>query len=890
MTTTTNKKDLSYMGNPRLRKAHTQISLTKKQLSEYTKCMYDPIYFTKKYMKIVVLGKGIQPFDLYDFQEDMIATFTDERFVICKIPRQSGKALDLETPILTPQGFVRMGDLKDGDIVYGQDGKETKIEYATETRYNHKCYKVIFDNGDEIVADAEHLWTVNSNNWDIKNKILTTEQLIDYLPKKQKNARPYIDIQKPIETNKPVSYDPYLLGIWLGDGSSRTGDITCHNDDSHHYVSQINREINIKKYPSKPNITVINIRGLTTELKKLNQYKNKHIPTDILFAPYEQKLLFLKGLMDTDGTITEKGSCEFFQKNEDFIDDFRSLLSTMGIKSRKRPKIVNKQIYWTVSFCPDINVFSLPRKAEKQILGTHVKNKRIYIKDIIPTESVPVRCIRVDNNDHMFLAGHTLIPTHNSITTIAFLLHSILFNEHYSIGVLAHKGSAANGLLARLKLAYENLPLWLQQGIVEWNKGTIELENGSTVGAYATSADGLRSKSMDCILLDEFAFVPNNIAEEFFTSTYPVISAGNETKIIIVSTPRGMNHFYEMWVKAEQKKSEFVTIDVHWSAVPGRDQAWKEKTIRNTSEEQFNQEFNCEFLGSSSTLISATKLRQLMLLTKEPITKDFDNMLDIYEMPEEDHTYTICVDVSEGVGQDFSAYSIIDVTEVPYRLVAKYRNKNISPIELPAIVLTSARAYNDAFILVEINSIGHQVADILHFEFGYENLVKVESKGKQGQIYGPGFKRKIAFGLRHNVQTKGIGCTNLKTLIENDKLIIPDSHCVKELTSFVVNKKTYKAEDGSYDDLVMTLVNFGWLTSQRYFKEEILSNIRQIIQEENLKLLDSDLLPAPIIDDGLDHEKYERDANGELWFTDLQEKYPFDPFLTGTWDSWKTRL
>lgn len=561
------KKDTAYLGNPKLRKAHTQISMTKHQIEEYEKCMYDPIYFTKKYMKIVVLGKGIQPFDLYEFQEGMISTFTDERFVICKIPRQSGK----------------------------------------------------------------------------------------------------------------------------------------------------------------------------------------------------------------------------------------------------------------------------------------------------------------------------------SITTIAFLLHSILFNEYYSVGILAHKGSAANGLLGRLKLAYENLPQWLQQGIVEWNKGSIELENGSTIGAFATSADGLRSKSMDCILLDEFAFVPNNIAEEFFTSTYPVISAGNETKIIIVSTPRGMNHFYEMWVKAEQKKSEFVTIDVHWSAVPGRDEAWKERTIRNTSAEQFAQEYETEFLGSSSTLISAQKLRHLMVLARDPITKDFDNMLDIYEMPQPDHTYTICADVSEGIGLDYSTYSVIDVSAVPYKLVAKYRNKNITPIEFPAVILTTARAYNDAFVLIEVNTIGHQVADILHFEFGYENLIKVESKGKQGQMLGPGFKKKIAFGLKHNVQTKQIGCANLKALIENDKFEIPDTHCIKELTSFVQTQKTYKAEEGSYDDLAMTLVNFGWLTSQRYFKEEILSNIRQVIQEENLNLMDSDLLPAPVIDDGLD-ERMERDANGELWFTDIQEKYPFDPYLSGSWDSWKTKL
>lgn len=468
-----------------------------------------------------------------------------------------------------------------------------------------------------------------------------------------------------------------------------------------------------------------------------------------------------------------------------------------------------------------------------------------------------------------------------TITTVAYLLHTILFNMNYNIAILAHKGSAANGILQRLKLAYENLPAWLQSGIIEWNKGNIELENGSKIGAFATSADGLRSGSYDMILLDEFAFVPNNIAEDFFTSTYPVITAGTKTKIIIVSTPKGMNHFFEMWTKAVKKKSDYTPIEVHWSAVPGRDEKWKEETIRNTSAEQFQQEFETEFLGSSHTLISASKLKSLINLTDEPLFKEFD--MDIFEQPLPDHTYCMTVDVSEGTGNDYSTFAIIDVTEIPYRVVAKYRNNKIIPLLFPTTIYQAAKKYNEAFILVEINSIGLQVADILHFELAYDNLIKIEAKGKQGQVQTPGFKKKIAFGLKHNKQTKMIGCANLKSLMENDKLLVRDSQMISEFTTFVLDKQTYKAEQGSNDDLVMTLVNFGWLTSQRYFKENIQNDIRQTLQKEILDIMDQDITPFGIIDNGIDNPA-ERDASGDIWIEDRQKLYPFDDF------NWKPRL
>lgn len=472
-----------------------------------------------------------------------------------------------------------------------------------------------------------------------------------------------------------------------------------------------------------------------------------------------------------------------------------------------------------------------------------------------------------------------------SITTIAFLLHTILFSENCNIAILAHKGAAANGLLGRLKLAYENLPTWLQSGIIEWNKGNIELENGSKIGAFATSADGLRSGSYDIILLDEFAFVPNNIAEEFFTSTYPVISAGTKTKIIIVSTPKGMNHFYNMWVKAEQGKSDYKCIEVHWSAVPGRDEKWREETIRNTSEEQFQQEFNTEFLGSSNTLISSAKIQQMMLnIEYNPVIQ---GKMRYHEKPQPDHTYVIVVDVSEGLGLDYSTFSVIDVTTLPYRVVAIFRDNQVKPILLPSLVVAEAKKYNDAFILVEINSIGLQVADIIHYDLAYENLIKIQLKGKQGQQWTPGYAKKLAFGVKTSPQTKQIGCTNLKALIESDKLIVKDELVVKEFTTFSVDKKSFKAEEGNNDDLVMTLVNFAWLMAQKFFRETVMSDIRKILQEEQLQIMDQDLVPFGIIDDGVNNtDDSPIDANGDYWVESRKALYPFDNYSV----DWRAKL
>ena len=463
-----------------------------------------------------------------------------------------------------------------------------------------------------------------------------------------------------------------------------------------------------------------------------------------------------------------------------------------------------------------------------------------------------------------------------STTSVAYILHQVLFNENFVVAILANRAPTARELLQKLKLAFEYLPMFLKQGIKEWNKGSIYLANGSRVLADSTSGSSVRGFSFNLIFLDEFAFVPNNIAEEFFNSTYPTISSGKTSKVVIVSTPNGMNLFYKMWQKAVDKTSTYIPIEIHWSMVPGRDEAWAAETIRNTSQRQFDQEFGCEFLGSSNTLINGAKLASLHW--KEPVARN--ECMDIFEEPIPKHTYVLCADVAEGQGLDYSTFSIFDVTEIPYRQVAKYRNNEISPMLLPAVIYSAARKYNEAFVLIEINSIGLQVADILHYELNYENLLKFQLKGKQGNQWSGGFaagKNKLAFGLKISNQSKMIGCANLKTLIENDKLILADEDTITELFSFSADKKTFKAEEGSNDDLAMTCVHFGWLTAQKLFKETVSNDIRYALQKEISYLQDVENVPFGFIDNGIDspHDS-EIDVNGDRWVREREQLYPFD--------------
>jgi len=431
--------------------------------------------------------------------------------------------------------------------------------------------------------------------------------------------------------------------------------------------------------------------------------------------------------------------------------------------------------------------------------------------------------------------------TGKSTTVVSYLLHYAVFNDSVNIGILANKAATARELLSRLQTAYENLPKWMQQGIISWNKGSLELENGSKILAASTSASAVRGMSFNILFLDEFAFVPNHIADH------------------------GMNHFYRMWHDAEKGKNEYVPTDVHWSEVPGRDEKWKASTIANTSEQQFKVEFECEFLGSVDTLINPSKLRTLVY--DNPIKRNAG--LDVYEESKNNHDYVITVDVARGVSEDYSAFVVIDITQFPHRIVAKYRNNEIKPMLFPNIIYEVAKNYNGAYILCEVNDIGDQVASLLHYDLEYQNVLMCSMRGRAGQIVGQGFSgKKTQLGVKMSKTVKKVGSLNLKTMIEEDKLIFNDYEIIAELTTFIQKNNSFEAEEGCNDDLAMCLVIYAWLVAQDYFKELTDQDIRKRLYEEQKNQIEQDMSPFGFVVDGLNDEGSFVDNTGDRWFTD----------------------
>ena len=423
---------------------------------------------------------------------------------------------------------------------------------------------------------------------------------------------------------------------------------------------------------------------------------------------------------------------------------------------------------------------------------------------------------------------------------VGYILWYILFNQDKTVAILANKASTSREILARIKLAYEALPMWIQQGVKVWNKGDIELENGCRVLANSTASSAIRGFSISLLYLDEFAFVPTNIAEEFFTSVYPTISSGTTSKILISSTPNGMNHFYRMWTEATENQNGFKFVEANWRQVPGRDQKWADEQRRVLGDEKFLQEMECEFMGSAGTLLSAPALKSLAFVTPIHLS---ENGIKIYKAPEKNRNYVIVADTSRGKGLDYSAFSVIDVTELPYRQVCTYKDNNISPLVYPSVIKRIGDYYNQAYVLVEINDNGQQIVDSLFEDYEYENILStVDIKGKVSITWGYG--NKSYRGIRTTKSVKRLGCSLMKNLIEGQKLIIQDFDTISELSTFVARGTSYESAEGSHDDLVMTLVLFSWMTNQQFFADLTNTDVRAKLHEEQMKQIEEEQLPS----------------------------------------------
>ena len=448
-----------------------------------------------------------------------------------------------------------------------------------------------------------------------------------------------------------------------------------------------------------------------------------------------------------------------------------------------------------------------------------------------------------------------------TITSAACILWYTLFQDAKTVAIMANKTTAAREVMSRYQGMYENLPIWMQQGVRTWNKGDVELENGSKVFTAATTASGIRGKSVNWLYIDEAAIIPNTVAEQFFASVYPTISAGQTTKILLTSTPLGYNHFWKFWNEAEKGANGFEPMFIPYTEIPGRDDAWAEEQLRLLGELKFNQEVLCNFLGSSNTLIAAKTLGAMSSI--DPIY--MKEGLDIFEDPIPDHTYVMGVDTARGIGGDYSAFSVIDATNVPYRLVAKYRNNKIPPMLYPNVINKVARDFNNAHVMIEINDIGQQVADILHAELEYDNILTT-AKDVNKQYLSPGFGKATQMGVRMTKQVKRQGCFTLKSLLEENKLLVFDADTISEFSTFIEKQGSWMADEGYFDDLVMSLVLFAWVTSNTYFKDLTDIDIRSKLYDNQMKQIEEELTPFGLIIDGREEETFVE--AGDLWTVD----------------------
>lgn len=435
-------------------------------------------------------------------------------------------------------------------------------------------------------------------------------------------------------------------------------------------------------------------------------------------------------------------------------------------------------------------------------------------------------------------------------TTVAtiILLHFALFNKAKRIGLLANKGSAAREILDRIQLAYENLPKWMQIGVKEWNKGSVTFANESNIIAAASSSSSIRGKSMAFLYIDETAFLDNWV--DFYASTFPTISSGETTKMLFTSTPNGINHFYDFWKGATEglpndkgivEKNGYVPIFAPWYRIPGRGDDWKQDILKalNYDFDRFRQEYEGEFLGSAGTLLNSSTLKELK--AAPPIVSN--EHLYQFEAPVKGRVYFTVCDVSRGKGLDYSAFSIFDATEIPYKQVCTYRNNKITPTDYAAVIYQMSKLYNDSFTLVETNDLGEQVSTILFFDYGYENVLSTESAGRSGKKLSTGFGKNVEYGLRTTSSVKRLGCAVLKLMMEQKKLIVNDVHTIKEFSSFSKQGESYAAEAGFHDDMVMGLVLFAYITQDNYFKELTNGNILDHLRDKSEDDIYDDLLP-----------------------------------------------
>jgi len=825
-----------YMGNANLPAPGSSYDYSNNPewVAEIKKCKKSLLHFAENHFFIINIDDGRQKIELRKYQKRLLKTLKNNRFVVCLASRQIGKALALDTPVPVPTGWTTMGELKEGDLVYDIHGNECKVIKAHDILYDRECFKVVFDNGEEIIADGEHQWfTENRSERRIGGSVKTTKEIFKTLYYGNKRQEPNHRIPRCLDGIKGKKHDlpihPYILGLWLGDGTSKHGTITVGHRDFQETINNLKqidqfdkfliKQYNTKNYfvtptsnKDRPN------HSLKALLRQNNLIDNKHIPFIYTIASREQRLELLKGLIDSDGYVNRAGTCQFYNTNKLLVKQVKELVESLGYKVTMNeyiPKLngVECTPAACITFKPIEGVcklsFKLSRiKFQEKNCNSKIRGQYHYIKDIIPIMSVPVRCITVDSKDSLFLVGKQYIPTHNSTVLTIYMLWVALFNEDQSILLAANKEESAKEVFKRVKLAYEMLPNYLKSPVVKYAETSMVFDNGSSISVTTTTSDTGRGRSVSLLCLDELAHIEPGLLDTFWASVYPVISSSKKAKIFAVSTPNGVgNLFHSLYTNSLKKGDDWngwASERVDWWEVPDRDEAWKQKTIKTMgSVEKFAQEFENVFISSGESAIDEGLYEHIKAGTTDPKYVYDDGAYLIWDPPADDKLYIVGVDIGEGLGLNASVAQILDITDLTnIKQVGQYYTKSLNPYNFTQKLHEILNHWGRPTVAIERNSCGGQVVDNLRNNFNYENIVSWGAK----PIDNKPFER---IGILSHVNTKYRGIMNMRYWLNEMRVVhLNDIKTLQELSEFVrkPNNTWSGRTPNTLDDRVMALV------------------------------------------------------------------------------------
>lgn len=842
-----------------VKKPHHDKPLTDEQQDEWLRCALDKYYWMENYVYIQT-DNGRELFKPRDYQKRIIETSSVNRFTVNLLGRQSGKQLSLDTVVPTPTGYTTIGEIEVGDVIIGDDGLPTTVVYLSPIREYPDSYSVVFSTGEEILADADHLWEVEYRAGAGKRKsgVFSTKDMVDIgvhvgSPKRSRTTEKRFSIKcmspfTGIESQLPI--DPYILGYWLGDGTTSDGTITIganEYDDLNEFTEYCNRnniEFTYKEYNNSSHIYSVRIKGLRKSLRENGILNNKHIPLEYLRCSFDQREKLIQGIMDSDGHISKNGRFEITLKSRKLIDDIHELLSSMGtsisIPKTKQVSLNGKELtYYRIGgsvYKTDYRMFRLGRKYDRMLdspnKSREKSTKKRKIVSITKSNPVPMRCLQVDNESHLFCVGRSFIPTHNTTTLGVDALHDVIFKKDYHVGITSYRGKNVLDYFQRIKFSYENLPFWMKPATTEYNKSNIAFTNNTSIRGQVTGESTFRGISLNRILVDELAFVKPSISEEFMGSLLPSISAAGEnatTRLNIISTPDGTEGvFPSIWFSAIAETNSFIPVEVRYEEIPGRTPEFEEMMINELGRDKFMQEFKNVFISSGGTLVNSRIMESLP--TIDPIRQEGD--LSIFTDTFKGKTIAIACDIAEGVGEDNHCMQLLDVNT--FEQVGELANNMMNQTWyakqiIKTITMLFQEGAADVYYTIEANGVGAGIATLLQ-NSNDEFLARATAIS---EVDASGLSKRLGFQMSNTKKMKG--CGKFKDLVETHRIKLNSKKLLTEMKFFTKQGGTFKALSGAKDDRVMGMIIMMLLLEElANYEEEVNTVMNDITEEEEL--------------------------------------------------------